>query len=82
MSGGRVIAPLAAGVSEWSDADRYFGGVELFQAGKAPLLLFTVGWSPWEPNAKLEGDILIKYAEALGISTVNTQSTSAVVNTV
>jgi uncharacterized SAM-binding protein YcdF (DUF218 family) len=81
LSGGRVIAPGAAGVSEWSDADRFFGGVELFQAGKAPLLVFTGGWSPLEPNAKPEGDILIKYAEALGISLVNMQSTSAVVNT-
>ncbi len=35
-----------------------------------------------EPNAKPEGDILIKYAEALGISLANMQSTSAVVNTV
>jgi uncharacterized SAM-binding protein YcdF (DUF218 family) len=82
LSGGRVTAPGAAGVSEWADADRFFGGIELFQAGKAPLLVFTGGWSPWEPNAKPEGDILIKYAEALGIPLVNMQSTSAVVNTV
>ncbi len=33
LSGGRVIAPGAAGVSEWSDADRFFGGVELFIVG-------------------------------------------------
>lgn len=81
LSGGRLVAPGPAAVSEWSDANRFYGGVELFQAGKAPLLVFTGGWSPWEPNAKLEGDILIKYAEALGISRVNMQSTSAVVNT-
>jgi uncharacterized SAM-binding protein YcdF (DUF218 family) len=81
LSGGRLVAPGPAAVSEWSDANRFYGGVELFQAGKAPLLVFTGGWSPWEPNAKPEGDILIKYAEALGISKVNMQSTSAVINT-
>jgi uncharacterized SAM-binding protein YcdF (DUF218 family) len=81
LSGGRFVAPGAAGVSEWSDADRFYGGVELFQAGKAPLLIFTGGWSPWEPDAKPEGDILIKYAEALGISPINMLTTSTVVNT-
>jgi uncharacterized SAM-binding protein YcdF (DUF218 family) len=82
LSGGRFVAPGAAGVSEWSDADRFYGGVELFQAGKAPLLIFTGGWSPWEPDAKPEGDISIKYAEALGISPINMLTTSTVVNTV
>ncbi len=32
LNGGRVIPPGAAGVSEWSDPYRLFGGVELFQA--------------------------------------------------
>ncbi len=81
LSGGRLVAPGPSGVSEWSDADRFYAGVELFQAGKAPFLVFTGGWSPWEPNAKPEGDILIKYAEALGISLNKMHSTSAVVNT-
>ena len=81
LSGGRVTAPGVSNVSEWSDADRFFGGLELFQAGKAPLLVFTGGRSPWELNAKTEGDILINYAEALGIPLANMQSTSAVVNT-
>jgi uncharacterized SAM-binding protein YcdF (DUF218 family) len=57
LSGGRVIAPGLAGVSEWSDADRFYGGVELYKAAKAPILIFTGGWVPWEPNAKPEGEI-------------------------
>jgi uncharacterized SAM-binding protein YcdF (DUF218 family) len=81
LSGGRLVAPGVEGVSEWSDADRFYGGVELFQAGKAPVLVFTGGWAPWEPNAKPEGDILIKHAEALGISINNMRTTSAVINT-
>jgi uncharacterized SAM-binding protein YcdF (DUF218 family) len=81
LSSGRIVAPGSAGVSEWSDANRFFGGVELFKAGKAPFLIFTGGWAPWEPKAKLEGDILIKYTEALGVPLVNMRSTNSVVNT-
>jgi uncharacterized SAM-binding protein YcdF (DUF218 family) len=81
LSSGRIVAPGSAAISEWSDADRFFGGVELFQAGKAPILIFTGGWLPWEPNTQPEGDILIKYAMALGVPRGNMLSTSAVVNT-
>ncbi len=81
LSGGRVVAPGVAGVSEWSDADRFYGGVDLFQAGKAPLLIFTGGWVPWEPNAKPEGEILIEYAKALGVPAKSMVTTGAVVNT-
>ena len=82
LSGGRIVAPGASGVSEWADADRFYGGVELFHAGKAPILVFTGGWIPWEPKAKPEGEILIKYAEALGVPLINMRSTAAVVNTI
>jgi uncharacterized SAM-binding protein YcdF (DUF218 family) len=81
LSGGRLVAPGAAGVSEWIDADRFYSGVELFQAGKAPLMIFTGGWAPWEPKAKPEGEILIEYAKALGVSLDNILTTGAVVNT-
>jgi uncharacterized SAM-binding protein YcdF (DUF218 family) len=67
LSGGRVVAPGPLAISEWTDADRFYGGVELFKAGKAPWLVFTGGWAPWEPNAKPEGDIVKVYAEQLGI---------------
>lgn len=81
LSGGRIVAPGAAGVSEWNDADRFFCGVELFQAGKAPLLIFTGGWSPWEPKAKPEGEILIGHAKSLGVPLDNMLTTGTVVNT-
>ena len=67
LSEGRVVAPGKAAVSEWGDADRFFGGVELFKAGKSPLLVFTGGAAPWEPNAALEGDVLAGYAKTLGV---------------
>jgi uncharacterized SAM-binding protein YcdF (DUF218 family) len=81
LSGGRLVAPGAAGLSEWNDADRFYGGIELFRAGKAPLLIFTGGWAPWEPKAKPEGEILIEYAKALGVPLDNMLTTGAVVNT-
>jgi uncharacterized SAM-binding protein YcdF (DUF218 family) len=46
LSTGRVVAPGRAAISEWTDPDRFFAGVELFQAGKAPLLVFTGAGSP------------------------------------
>jgi uncharacterized SAM-binding protein YcdF (DUF218 family) len=81
LSGGRLVAPGAERTSEWNDADRFFGGVELYLANKAPLLIFTGGWAPWEPKAKLEGDILIEYAKALGVPGSNMVTTGPVVNT-
>ena len=81
LSGGRVVAPGVAAVSEWADANRFFGGVELFKANKAPLLIFTGGWAPWEPKAKPEGELLIKYAKALGVPAKSMLTTGAVVNT-
>ena len=67
LSGGRVVAPGPLAISEWTDADRFYGGVELFKAGKALWLVFTGGWAPWEPNAKPEGEVLKIYAEQLGV---------------
>jgi len=60
----RKNAPLG----EWSGAvDRFEGGVDLFQAGKATLLIFTGGWVPWMPKAKPEGEILAQRAVKLGV---------------
>ena len=57
-----------ASLGEWSGAvDRFEGGVDLMQTGKAPLLIFTGGWVPWIPNAKLEGEILAQRAVRLGV---------------
>lgn len=81
LSGGRVVAPGVAAVSEWADANRFFGGIELFRANKAPLLIFTGGRVPWEPKVKPEGEILIEYAKDLGVPARNMLITGAVVNT-
>jgi uncharacterized SAM-binding protein YcdF (DUF218 family) len=60
----RKNAPLG----EWSGAvDRFEGGVDLFLAGKATLLIFTGGCVPWMPKAKPEGEILAQRAVKLGV---------------
>ncbi len=67
LSGGRVVAPGPVAISEWQDADRFFGGLELFKAGKAPWLIFTGGWVPWEPHAQPEGEVLKGHAQQWGV---------------
>lgn len=81
LSTGRVTAPGPEAVSEWTDADRFFAGVQLLRAGKAPLLVFTGGWSPWEPNAPTEGDVMTEYATAIGIPKEQIVTTGRVFNT-
>jgi uncharacterized SAM-binding protein YcdF (DUF218 family) len=81
LSSGRVVAPGAAKISEWGDADRFFGGVQLFQAGKAPLLVFTGGWTPLNPTAPLEGTVLVDYARQFGVPKDAVLTTKAVANT-
>lgn len=81
LSTGRVVAPGPAAISEWDDPDRFFGGVELLQAGKAPLLVFTGGWFPYAASAPLEGDILAGYAKAMGVPAERILTTGRVVNT-
>ena len=81
LSYGRLVAPGPDSISEWRDADRFFGGVELFKAGKAPLLVFTGGGSPWEPEAAPEGDVLRTYAAGFGVPVDRILTTGFVVNT-
>ena len=81
LSGGRIVAPGTSKISEWTDADRFFGGVELYQAGKAPLLVFTGGAAPWEPSAPSEGEILIVYARSYGVPAEALMTTGRVYNT-
>lgn len=52
---------------EWGDPDRFFGGIELFKAGKAPKIIFTGGKMPWDKTKVTEGDILKQFAVQLGI---------------
>jgi len=53
---------------EWGDAvDRFDAGIDLFKAGKAPVLVFTRGQLPWQQDAVPEGELLEKRAVRLGI---------------
>jgi len=81
LSGGRTLAPGSAQVSEWNDADRFFGGIELFTAGKAPLLIFTGGLAPWEGDIESEGKVLLRYAKAWGVPASAIRVTGPVQNT-
>lgn len=68
LSGMLETAPGPAGISEWNQAsDRFWAGLDLFQAGKAPRLIFTGGWVPWRPDQLPEGEQLRSIAEAQGI---------------
>jgi uncharacterized SAM-binding protein YcdF (DUF218 family) len=56
------------GMNEWGDPDRFFGGVELFKAGKANQLIFTGAIMPWaDKNQETEGESLRKYAIQMGV---------------
>ncbi|MCF6158075.1 MAG: YdcF family protein [wastewater metagenome] len=82
LSGMLTLAPGNPPVSEWGDAaDRFFAGVELYRADKAPLLIFTGGWVPWQPHAQPEGRVLARYATDKGIPQANLLITDEVVNT-
>jgi uncharacterized SAM-binding protein YcdF (DUF218 family) len=55
-------------VREWEEgADRFWGGVELFKAGKAPTLVFTGGRMPWSPVKETEGEWLALQASRIGV---------------
>jgi uncharacterized SAM-binding protein YcdF (DUF218 family) len=81
LSIGRTVAPGGDQISEWHDADRFFGGIELFRAGKAPLLIFTGGSAPWDTEAPLEGKILAGYARSIGVPAGSIQITRQAFNT-
>ncbi len=79
LSAGRITPPGPAGASEWSDADRFFGGLELYQAGRAPLMIFTdAGGSSAGAS---EGEILAGLARTNGIPADQVLVTGLVANT-
>ena len=68
LSGMLTWVPARSGlIQEWGDPDRFWGGVELMQADKAPLLMFTGGKLPWELGQGNEGEFLKKYAQLLNV---------------
>ncbi len=82
---GRHAAPGPARASEWTDADRFFGGIEAYQRLRAqgfrPRLIFTGGWWPTQPQLRPEGDELRLRAIALGLPPADLLSTARVRNT-
>ena len=47
---------------EWVDADRFWDGIALVKAGRAPRLIFTGGKLPWQLGDETEGDVLKRFA--------------------
>jgi len=66
---------------EWGDQDRFFGGIALFKAGKAQMLVFTGGKMPWNKAKKTEGEVLKEYAISNGIPSEKIFVTKDVENT-
>jgi uncharacterized SAM-binding protein YcdF (DUF218 family) len=62
-------------------ADRFEGGVDLFRAGKAPVLVFTGGQMPWQPDAAPEGVLLAARARLRGVPAGSIRLTSTVAKT-
>lgn len=81
LSEGRTLAPGPAGTSEWNDGDRFWGGIELYRAGKAPWLVFTGGWVPWQAELAPEGEVLKDWARSQGVPGSAIQITGKVTNT-
>lgn len=68
-------------IFQWRDPDRFFSGIDLFKAGKAPNLVFTGGKLPWDAGNQTEGDYLKDEAIAQGVPEKNILVTRAVQNT-
>lgn len=81
LSGAGVMETGKSKVVEWNDPDRYFGGVQLYFSGKAPLILFTGGWLPWTASARPEGEILVEQACLMGVPPSSLMTTRKVSNT-
>ncbi|RXK84986.1 YdcF family protein [Chlorobaculum sp. 24CR] len=62
-------------------ADRFEGGIDLFRAGKAPVLVFTGGQMPWDPDCVPEAELLAARARLRGVPAGSIRLTSTVVNT-
>lgn len=68
-------------IFQWDDPDRFFGGIALFKAGKAPTLVFTGGKLPWDESNQTEGDYLKGEAISQGVPEDHILVTQAVQNT-
>ena len=66
---------------EFSDPDRFFGGLDLIKKNKSNKIIFTAGQLPWTDNWEPEGIILKNKAISLGISQAKILVTENVKNT-
>ena len=66
---------------EFSDPDRFFGGLDLFKEYKSNKIIFTAGQLPWTDNWEPEGFILRKKAISLGVPQAKVLVTENVKNT-
>ena len=68
-------------LSQWGEAtDRFFAGLDLFRAGRAPVMIFTQGRLPWS-GRPLEGGMLARRAASLGVPESQIMLTGEVANT-
>jgi len=68
-------------VTEWGAPNRFFGGLELIAANKAPVIVFSGGRMPWERQSRLEGEVLKEFAIKEGIDAQKILVTDEVSNT-
>ena len=66
---------------EFSDPDRFFGGLDLLSVNKSDKIIFTAGQLPWKDNWKPEGFILKERAISLGVLQTKILVTENVKNT-
>jgi uncharacterized SAM-binding protein YcdF (DUF218 family) len=82
LSGMLRVVPGREPTAEWSDAvDRIDAGVALARAGKAPLLVFTSEWFPWDAAGMDKGRLLADRAAELGVARDRIVVTRRVSNT-
>ncbi|MFZ9759690.1 MAG: YdcF family protein [Burkholderiaceae bacterium] len=68
--------------TEWNEnADRFWAGLDLYKAGKAPRLFLMAGRLPWEKNLKTEGHWLREKAVEFGVPSENIWLSPEVQNT-
>ena len=66
---------------EFSDPDRFLGGLDLIKANKSNKIIFTAGQLPWTDNWQPEGFVLKDKAISLGVSQTKILVTKNVKNT-
>jgi uncharacterized SAM-binding protein YcdF (DUF218 family) len=81
LSGTLEQNPAAPDGYVWTAADRFDYGVRLYQASRAPLLMFTGGYVPWLKQRASEGDILQTLAVERGVPEAAVVITGPIQNT-